>query len=235
MIKRVVLIFIAISPLLMFGSQSIAYTQKNRVERKQDFVQENRRSGNYEVAAKVGDVEAMYEAGTTCLSHHDYIKAAEWFQKAASKGKHAAAMYKLGLMSDAGKGVPKNYSKAAEWYKAASDNGDFRGATNLGYLYLHGQGVPQDYTRAREYFERAIELSGDRTKADVASFNLGYIHELGLGVPKDVVRASFCYGSLPLNDANAAVLRCKHKQLDPNDHGNQLRYQAQPTTYHYTL
>ena len=53
----------------------------------------------------------------------DYVKAVEWYRKAADQGD-ATAQYSLGLMYDQGTGVPANLSEANRWYRLAAKNGD---------------------------------------------------------------------------------------------------------------
>ena len=53
----------------------------------------------------------------------DYVKAREWYEKAADKGD-AGAMTNLGLLYDNGQGVAQDYVKAREWYEKAADKGD---------------------------------------------------------------------------------------------------------------
>ena len=82
--------------------------------------------------AERGDAQAQYGLG---LMHYhgqgvtqDYIKAREWFEKAAAQGL-AAAQYNLGLMYHAGRGVARDYAKAREWFeKAAAQTEDAENA-----------------------------------------------------------------------------------------------------------
>ena len=53
----------------------------------------------------------------------DYVKAREWYEKAADKGDERA-MTNLGLLYDNGQGVAQDYVKAREWYEKAADKGD---------------------------------------------------------------------------------------------------------------
>ena len=53
----------------------------------------------------------------------DYVKAREWYEKAADKGS-AFAMTNLGLLYQNGRGVPQDYGKARKWYEKAADKGN---------------------------------------------------------------------------------------------------------------
>jgi TPR repeat protein len=46
----------------------------------------------------------------------DYVKAREWFEKAADKGE-ANAMFFLGLLYNYGFGVAQDYVNAREWFE----------------------------------------------------------------------------------------------------------------------
>ena len=69
----------------------------------------------------------MYENGTGVSQ--DYVKAVEWYQKAANQG-NAIAQYNLGLMYDNSKGVRQNTAAAKKWFGKACDNGDQEGCDN---------------------------------------------------------------------------------------------------------
>ena len=53
----------------------------------------------------------------------NFIKAVEWWTKAAEKG-NSSAMHKLGDSFRYGLGVEKNLARALEWYTKSRDAGD---------------------------------------------------------------------------------------------------------------
>jgi TPR repeat protein len=61
----------------------------------------------------------------------DYVKAEEWYRKAAVQG-NASAQYYLGVLYDNGHGVPKDPEKAVEWYRKAADQGNADAKKKLG-------------------------------------------------------------------------------------------------------
>ena len=70
--------------------------------------------------ADQGDARAQYMIG---LSYDlgngvekDYVKAAEWFHKAAEQGK-SEAQASLGLLYARGDGVPQDYVEAIRWWR----------------------------------------------------------------------------------------------------------------------
>ena len=60
----------------------------------------------------------------------DYIKAVEWYQKAAEQGV-AQAQSNLGNRYYNGEGVKQDYHKAVEWYQKAAIQGDATAQFNL--------------------------------------------------------------------------------------------------------
>lgn len=113
----------------------------------------------------------------------DYIKAAEWFRKAAEQGDTEAQEY-LGGMYYHGKGVEQDYVKAAEWYEKAAEQGNDGAQRQLGYMYVKAQGVEQDYVKAAEWYEKAAE-QGDHW----AQYYLGCMYYYGKGVKEDHAKA----------------------------------------------
>ena len=53
----------------------------------------------------------------------DYVKANEWFQKAAEQG-NADAQCNLGVMYAEGQGVEVDNAKANEWYQKSAEQGN---------------------------------------------------------------------------------------------------------------
>ncbi|MBR6066622.1 MAG: sel1 repeat family protein [Bacteroidales bacterium] len=62
----------------------------------------------------------MYENGQGVKQ--DYVKAGDWYKKAAEQGV-ASAQYYLGLMYDKGLGVKQDIKKAVKWYSKAAEQG----------------------------------------------------------------------------------------------------------------
>ncbi|TPX76509.1 hypothetical protein CcCBS67573_g02227 [Chytriomyces confervae] len=62
-----------------------------------------------------------YEFGDDGV-HVDYIKAFEWYSKAAVKG-YGHAQYLLGSLYEFGRGIERDYEEAYKWYKRASKQG----------------------------------------------------------------------------------------------------------------
>ena len=77
----------------------------------------------------------MYENGYGVKQ--DYLKAKEWWEKAAAQG-YLDAQFNLGVMYDNGFGVKQDKKVAKKWYGEACDGGDQGGCDN--YKKLNQQG-----------------------------------------------------------------------------------------------
>jgi len=113
----------------------------------------------------------------------DYATALRLFRPLADQGD-ADAQNMLGLMYQAGHGVPQDYAQAVKWYRLAADQGHAWAQTSLGTMYDNGQGVPKDYAQAVKWYR----LAADQGNAWAQSW-LGAMYYLGQGVPKDYVLA----------------------------------------------
>ena len=86
----------------------------------------------------------------------DYVKAIEWYRKAAKQG-HASAQYDLGFMYHNGYGISKNDTLAIEWYRKAAEQCNANAQNSLGFMYHNGYGVSKDYATAVEWYRKAAE------------------------------------------------------------------------------
>ena len=142
-------------------------------------------------ATNEGNAEAMFNLGLLYANGQgvtqDYVRAREWYEKAAEKG-FPSAMGNLGVLYHNGQGVAQDYVWAREWYEKAAEKGFPRAMGNLGVLYHNDQGVAQDYAKAREWYEKAA-ANGNAT----AMLNLGQLYEEGWGVAQDYGKAREWY------------------------------------------
>ena len=82
-------------------------------------------------------------AGAAARVPQNDHNAIKWYRKAAEQG-HAEAQFKVGLLYEKGRGLPRHYGKAAEWYlKAAEQNFD-NAQYRLGILHDKGLGVEKN-------------------------------------------------------------------------------------------
>lgn len=67
----------------------------------------------------------------------DYVKAKEWYEKAAEQD-YAKAQTNLGMMYSDGLGVRKDYVKAKEWFSKACENGEQNSCAEYNRLIRQG-------------------------------------------------------------------------------------------------
>jgi localization factor PodJL len=89
---------------------------------------------------------------------------------AAAKGDPSAE-FEVASRYAQGKGVAKDFAKAAEWYGRAASKGFAPAQYRLGGLHERGIGVPADLARARAWYRRAAELGNVK-----AMHNLAVMH-----------------------------------------------------------
>src|SRR6516165_9572572 len=69
------------------------------------------------------DLGWLYENGRGVAQ--DYVRAREWYEKAAAKD-NASAMFNLALLYENGQSVTQDYAKAREWYEKAATKDNTR-------------------------------------------------------------------------------------------------------------
>lgn len=94
------------------------------------------------------------------------------------------AQFLMGMLYEAGNGVPKDQAKAASWYRKAAEQDHLIAQLYLGILYYSGEGVEKDYRKAARWLQ-APASSGN----DEAQFYLGSMYAEGNGVPQDDAKA----------------------------------------------
>jgi TPR repeat protein len=100
----------------------------------------------------------------------DYVKAVEWYTKAAAQGS-ASAQLKLGECYEDGRGVTQDYVKAVEWYAKAVAQGHAQAQFNLGVCYEFGRGVTQDHVKAVEWYAKAVAQGHAQAQARLDEIN----------------------------------------------------------------
>ena len=84
-----------------------------------------------------------------------------------------------------GKGIEKNYSKAAAIFNRFAEQGNLEAQTLLGIIYENGEGVSQDYSKACYWYQKAAEKNDTN-----ALFRLGRMFDRGQGVSQDYTKAA---------------------------------------------
>lgn len=129
-------------------------------------------------------VAAPLEEANTAYSKGDYDAAAPLLRALANEGDRSA-QFKLGVLYEEGKGVPKNYTEAIRWYCVASAQGDADAPFHIGRIYHDGRGMPQDQARALKWYR--VGANRGEPKAQV---NLGVIYASGQGVLRNYAEAA---------------------------------------------
>lgn len=124
-----------------------------------------------------------FEEGGAAYMAGNYKLAAKKFMEVADKNDHRA-MYALGSMYAAGRGVPRDYRKAFELFSRAARYGRVDARYKLGIMYQEGLGVARsDRRAARSFHDAAIKGYGP------AQFQLGMCYANGRGVKQDLILA----------------------------------------------
>jgi len=112
----------------------------------------------------IKNLGAAYERGFGVPQ--DYVKAREWYEKAAAKDD-ASAMYDLGIIYANGQGAAQDYAKAREWLEKAAAKGDTKAKTALERLPSHEAETAGRYTAALQWREAyAAQVEAEETKRD---------------------------------------------------------------------
>jgi uncharacterized caspase-like protein/TPR repeat protein len=112
----------------------------------------------------------------------DQAEAVRLYREAADRGD-ARAMVSLGLLAEAGAGVPKDPATAADLYARAAERGFHDGMINLAVMLFEGIGVEKNVERAIELLRQASE-SG----SPLATYNLAALYEKNFGSPDEALQ-----------------------------------------------
>lgn len=114
-------------------------------------------------------VANLLDAGRSTCSHwlwaaqdaeqkQNYSEAAKCYRHAADAGL-PDAQYRLAVLCELGKGVPKNYAEAVKWFSLAADQNYVGAQQALGLMYKHGRGVQQNNFLSTMWFNLAAANS----------------------------------------------------------------------------
>ena len=114
----------------------------------------------------------------------DPAQLALWLEPRAKAGD-VVAQYRLGALYALGKGVEKDYPRAAALLGEAAKSGLAEAQYDLAILCQAGLGVPRDPEQAADWYLRAATQGHPE-----AALNLGYAYAKGIGVPRDLTAAA---------------------------------------------
>jgi len=104
-------------------------------------------------------------------------------QAAADVGQ-ARAQLEVAQCYAAGRGVERNYPKAAEYLQKAAQQGDANAEVILGAFYGQGRGVPRSIAMAVHWYQKAADQGNA-----VGQYAMGNFYALGRGVTNDMNQA----------------------------------------------
>lgn len=114
--------------------------------------------------------ENLFEQAFNAYDNHNYIKAAELFEKSCNSGYAQgcgalAMLYDRRLSSVAHdlNGIEYNITKAIQWHEKACSRGFAESCLNLGNLYYKGQEVPEDFHKSFQWYQKGCD--GDNAEA----------------------------------------------------------------------
>lgn len=148
----------------------------------------------------------------------NFVAAIKHYKMAASDG-YKPAYNEIGRLYYYGKGVKKNYSKAAHWLeKAAAFHYDRVSLYNLGQLYRQGKGVNKDYPKALKFYRISATMYDEKAaKYGIRGYapaqnNLAVMLENGMGVKRDIREAKSFYKKAAKQEYQFAINSLKRLQ-----------------------
>ena len=148
------------------------------------------------IKAYAGNMEAQLDLGVMYYNGkgvpQDYVKAIEWYEKAADQ-ESADAQMNLGYIYQQGLGVRQDKMKALELYKKAErQQNDARAQILLGNLYGDEEAfLANDPVKSIEWYEKAANQNNKTALQKIAR-----AYEHGINVSKNMNKAKEWYGKL---------------------------------------
>ena len=108
----------------------------------------------------------QFQEGLDAIHETNYEVALKKLLPLAATG-HSAAQYNLGVMSEWGNGVPKDYAEALKWYKLSAEGSHKDAQNNLGAMYSKGEGVEQSFVEAFKWFVISSENGSEAGRKNI--------------------------------------------------------------------
>src|SRR6185437_4954119 len=112
-------------------------------------------------------VALLPPAAPSATEPTDPAQLAAWLAPRAAKGD-ALAEYRLGTLYALGKGVTKDYARAAPLLRAAAESGLAEAQYDYAFLYEHGDGVAKSPIDAYGWYSIAAARGDQGSKAAAA-------------------------------------------------------------------
>lgn len=117
--------------------------------------------------------DAQYEMGEYYSNHSDYVKSAQWWQKASDNGV-LDATYNLAVLYKLGYGVKKDIQKSSQLLMNAAEKGQVNSMFNLSNYYQRGDGVAQNWSKCYYWRKKAADKGSSG-----ACYNLAIDYAVG--------------------------------------------------------
>lgn len=136
------------------GSAFVAYMKGMKAYGNKDF-EEALKQFKIVEKAKIADGKVMEAAimANNAYAKHNMKKGIKLLNDASKT--NAQAMYLLGALYEAGKGVDKDMATAVDYMTKAADMGYGAAECALADMYFEGRGVEQSYEKAVEWYAKA--------------------------------------------------------------------------------
>lgn len=148
----------------------------------------------FQDGAALGNASAMYYLGLMFENgnwiQRDYLKAEEWYEKAAKSGNSDASKKLSALRNNVDyllrAGVKnykeRNYQKALYYFQKAAEQNESNAMCYLGVMCFNGYGVEKDVMKAAEWYEKSAKLGNATASTNLANLQESheYLYSLGL-------------------------------------------------------
>jgi tetratricopeptide (TPR) repeat protein len=127
----------------------------------------------YDILATLSAPGSLHD-GLAAYQRGDYVMALAILEPLAAYGSTDAQVV-LGVMYDAGKGVPQDDNAAAKLYRQAADAGNAQAQNNLGVMYEKGRGVDLDFAEAAKWYGLAAAQGFEQAKKNLSELSAARI------------------------------------------------------------
>jgi len=152
-------------------------------------------------AAAQGHDAACRDLGVLLEQRGDMAGAIAQYRTAAEAPPDGDdyAQYRLAMIYEDGRGVKRDYAKAAQWHLKAAENGNAMAQYSLGFLYQEGEGVARNLTASKRWFHFAA-----LQKHAGAQYSLAFRYLRGEGTAKNSTAAAHWFGAAAQQGHGAA-------------------------------
>ena len=176
------------------------------LEENDSVVDKSEAAKYYEIAARLGNVNAKYNYAIACKNgmgrQKNLDEAARWMREAAEQGL-PSAQNSYGVMYRDAAGVAGDHEEAEKWFRRASQNGVAEAFYNLGMLHAQNKVADADIEEAIRCFEKAYEMGVEKAarqlgaifkhRAEFENACLWYSRLSSLDYPEEAAELAYLY------------------------------------------